>query len=296
MLLCVACGGSPAAPDIMDYMRVGVTPRDEAEAVSASMDKDGWTLVTRVDGERVVALAFRMPGDARAAVRVITRRGVAIAMDAPSEAWSGDVFLDTSLGTTATDLDGDGNEEVVLGTGDVALLRRCMEVFHVVADGSVVPMSVPSPAPFRDACVVRFTNVTGDQRPEVVTVVRDDAVSFDTVASVEMPLVSAGGHWRRPPEEVMTRFCEPEQRAREAEIASLLGGKAVLKSVPQILRLGYELAMLSRLRGDSAEAARDVFLRATAGAGFPQESGAQRAEIAQAIATRWALVPPPSQP
>ena len=127
--LLFACAPDPQpAHDPLDYLRVGADFEAEADAFAEQVRSEGWT-VERVQRGRTFA-ALQAHEEERALVRVWSRRGLVVAIDAPApEHWRRDVLL--APPTEATDLDGDGFEELVIGATDDAVGRTCFAIVRI---------------------------------------------------------------------------------------------------------------------------------------------------------------------
>ena len=130
VLALAACAReSPPPYDPTVYLRVGLDPAQEAAALRARFAEDGFTLRARVEAPGVSAFAMGREGETL--VRVITERGVALAVSAPTEGLDrAEVGL---LEVEPSDPDGDGRPEVALYAVDVAAARRCVALLRVEA-------------------------------------------------------------------------------------------------------------------------------------------------------------------
>ena len=80
-MLAVGCAKTEIAPDPLSYLRVGVDPAVEAEAVAKRLSETGYEVGHRVQGERYVAFDARR--GAHSTVRVITLRGPVFSVAVP---------------------------------------------------------------------------------------------------------------------------------------------------------------------------------------------------------------------
>ena len=133
-----ACGGALEGPRPEDWMRVGVEPEEEAVEVEAALREAGWTRTQRRTGDGFVALAFER-GE-QYAVRVVSRRGVVVALDSHEPDGLRERHGRVSLPEPPrSDLDGDGREDVLVARDD-ATGERCLAVVRrggVQADPAV---------------------------------------------------------------------------------------------------------------------------------------------------------------
>src|SRR5690554_1653384 len=79
----IGCGGPDFVQDPLDYLGVGVNPREEAERVAHQLGKAGYVVDRQIEGAGAIALEARRLRDGATAVRIITSRGIALAVDAP---------------------------------------------------------------------------------------------------------------------------------------------------------------------------------------------------------------------
>lgn len=95
-LLCACAAQEPRGPYFGDerHLVLGVDPEREAALVVERMTTAGYTLALRLRGIRYTALEFADAGGRPVAVRVVTSRGIALALDAregdalrPALAW-----------------------------------------------------------------------------------------------------------------------------------------------------------------------------------------------------------------
>src|SRR4051812_17309771 len=79
----VACASTPKGPVFHDdqYLRFGVDPDQEANAVIESQKERDYRLAQRLIGQHFTALGFMDKGGRSTAVRILTLRGIAVALD-----------------------------------------------------------------------------------------------------------------------------------------------------------------------------------------------------------------------
>src|SRR5690606_38914637 len=111
-LLIGACGSAapPPSPEVA-FLQVGVDPHEEARAVERSLAEGGFRVRARTEGRTFVALALENEERGETAVRVVTRRGIGLAIDVPGEQSAQPVGVVMS-GSDDADLDRNGLEEV----------------------------------------------------------------------------------------------------------------------------------------------------------------------------------------
>jgi hypothetical protein len=313
-LLLVACR-APAAPiDDARHLRVGLDARAEADAIEAQLRGRGWVRVVRVDAPGAVGLAMR--GDeGRTALRVVTQRGLVLAVEAPTESLE---RSEVGLIDAPTDLDRDGFVELLPAATDAATERRCFAIARVLPDGSLVEVTPSFEGLGGSACLEALVDLEGDGRLEVVAKVRFASLAWETAPSVALPfspLPAAPAASRARPTERAAANADAADNAREdegdrddvstadaarvvpgarwvlvsgarardffererAERAARLADARSRGDVAAAFRLGVELAALARFRGADTHAQSEV-LRATA----------DGLELGPAAARRWA--------
>jgi len=114
-----ACSSGPASPYFGDerFLVLGVSPEEEANAVSKELAVEGRTEYLRLRGSAFTALGFAEPDGTRAWVRVVTQRGIELALDpTASHALSrGERYELVAPATEGLyDADGDGFDEVIV--------------------------------------------------------------------------------------------------------------------------------------------------------------------------------------
>lgn len=77
------CKGPGFIQDPLDYLGVGVDPNEEAEKVALQLGRAGYIVDRRIESPVAIALEARRLRDGATAVRIITARGIAVAIDAP---------------------------------------------------------------------------------------------------------------------------------------------------------------------------------------------------------------------
>ena len=178
---------APAAPlDDARHLRVGLDARAEADAIEARLRARGWVRVVRVEAPDAVGLAMR--GDeGRTALRVVTRRGLVLAVEAPTESLE---RAEVGLIDAPTDLDGDGFVELLPAATDAATERRCFAIARVLPDGSLVEVTPSFEGLGGSACLEALVDLEGDGRLEVVAKVRFPSLAWETAPSVALPFAA----------------------------------------------------------------------------------------------------------
>ena len=193
----LACGGAEPSVDESAYLRAGVDPG--VEATRLERQYRGFRREVRIDARTFTALS--MVDGSRSLVRVVTSRGVALAVDAPEEHGRTRVGL---LEGFPADLDGDGQEEVLVFADDPALDRRCIAIVRI-EDGVAREVRLSLDELDGDACVEQLADVDDDGRAEALVVVRFTELALGTAPRIVVPF--GGTDW--------ARLDRPELRERE---------------------------------------------------------------------------------
>jgi hypothetical protein len=178
---------APTTPlDEARHLRVGLDARAEADAIEARLRERGWVRVVRVDGRGAVGLAMR--GDeGRTALRVVTQRGLVLAVEAPTESLE---RSEVGLIDAPADLDRDGFVELLPAATDAATERRCFAIARVLSDGSLVEVTPSFDGLGGSACLEALVDLEGDGRLEVVAKVRFASLAWETAPSVALPFAA----------------------------------------------------------------------------------------------------------
>lgn len=254
-MACVRVGGDPL--EDARHLRVGLDPRTEADAIERRLVQDGFSRVTRVDAVGAVGLAMRDDAG-RSVLRVVTRRGLVLAVQAPTEALT---RSEVGLVEAPADLDGDGYVELVAAATDVAVERRCLALVRVLEDGGLVEVTPDLRALGGDACLEVLSDVGADGRFEVVAVTRFPVIAWGrppqvavafapTPCQPEEPVAAPGACWRSLVGDRAVGFVARERAGRE----SALRAARSAGDVAAVYRLGVELAALARHSGATTDA------------------------------------------
>jgi len=128
----VACGRSKTVQDPLDYLRVGVDPHKEADAVVHDLRADGFEVGRRIDEPDFVA--FDAVRDSESTVRLLTVRGPALAIYVPDVRWPDRMSVELDP-EPRPDFDRDGRRDVVVAFRERD--RRCLAWIQVDHDGFV---------------------------------------------------------------------------------------------------------------------------------------------------------------
>ena len=267
----LGCAPEPPLTDPVGYLRIGADFEAEARAFAEGLEADGWAVQRPQRGESFAAVVGREAE--RTVVRVWSRRGLVIAIDAPSpDHWRRAVTL--APPTPEPDLDGDGFEELVIGATDDAAGRTCFAMVRVDGEGFARDVTPTYPDLGGQACVEGF--VTGGGPLRAMVVVRFPALARGSVPRVPVPFVpgaapegdGAGAVWRSDAD---AAFLERERTRRRGELAA---GRL------EPHRAAVELAALAHLAGEDAGAQFAIF-DALVGAAADPTTATSRARIEQ---------------
>jgi hypothetical protein len=255
------CGGSSSQTPYFDdarFLRFGVNPFDEADTLARQFEDAGSRVPLKVRGQYFSAFGVVDARGRPSAVRVVTARGVELALDSreagPLEDALAYRLLPSPIAGTQ-DVDGDGFEEVLIERWEGALGHGCIELHRVRDVGFVDPVALPDRALGEPACVESARDVDGDGKAELLFVVRLLSLGRAGARAPELPLVL----WA-----VEHRFeVRPPAGALAAELLSLRQGAIELARMrgdsDSVYRLAFELALLTALTGADAASRRAKF-------------------------------------
>ncbi|MEM1418192.1 MAG: hypothetical protein AAGH15_25070 [Myxococcota bacterium] len=248
-LLLAACA-RPAPPDLapVEVLRVGLDPGPEAERAARRFAEGGRVVHRRIAGKDVAAFAARDARAGRTFVRIYTTRGLAFAMDAPSEHHrvAHIDLLEVPRAGEDHDLDGDGSAELVLASRDEARGRRCLALIRVDGRGALREVALPLGAFGGTGCVEGLADLAGGPALEALALVRYPALSVGRPPAV--PVMFGGGAAWGP---VPPGAARPYYAAQDAERVAALGAA---ETFAERHRLAVERAGLARVQGAPAEA------------------------------------------
>ncbi len=280
-----ACAGAPGASSpepvhLEDWVRVGVSAVEEAQRVREALEAGGWRTTRTIERPAFVALAFSR-GPSERAVRVVTGRGVVVALDSHESDGYRERHGVVDLGDDEpADLDGDGTEELLVWRRDGPV--PCLVVLRFGARGEATMVGDDAAALRRGACVSRLEDVDDDGRVEAIVPLRWPALTFHgRVPTVEVALVEVDGAWRagRAP----AVYVEREREARRASLSAARGRRDVAGAVV----LAVEVAAFGHLTGAARSAQIDAFDRALAGLVLTPAERDQVVAIRAVIAAGW---------
>ena len=240
-LLLSACAGSSPGPFFGDerYLRFGVDPDAEAKQVVAHFERAGRRKQVQLRGRHFTALGFVDARGEPAAVRVLTARGIALALDSregdalqPAQAFN--LLAPPQEGH---DADADGFEEVFV-------LRRqggrgCIEAFRIRDVGFVDPVSIEPGA--LQGCAQELADVDADGVLELLVMLRYPIEGLSEVPQVHIPLFAADHRFSPNPEHpAFADFVAVQRAARQGSLSTA----ARSGQGERALRIAVELAAL----------------------------------------------------
>ncbi|MGD8863545.1 MAG: hypothetical protein PVI30_26260 [Myxococcales bacterium] len=146
ILAYAACASEPRGPYFGDerFLMLGVDPEREAQALVEQLERNGFSLERRLVGKHFTALGFAEAGGEPGPVRVLTVRGIALALDTTEgDPLTQEVrhrLLEAPMSSTH-DADGDGFEEVFVERLVGPSRDACVLVYRVRDSGFVDPVA-----------------------------------------------------------------------------------------------------------------------------------------------------------
>jgi len=230
----VACAQPAPVQDPLDYLRVGVNPGVEADALIEDLRKHGFEIGRRIDERDFVAFdAVRGPDST---VRVVTSRGLSLSLHVPDVRWPERLWVE--LGPEPRpDFDRDGQHDVVVVFRERE--RTCLAWAQVDADGYASEVFRPRIDWGESPCVIEI-DVSWPRLLLEVSV--PDSPIPD--ARVRLPIKANARSWvlDHSPSATARWDQEVERRKQALEEAETRG------DLPAARRLEAELAWLDRLR------------------------------------------------
>jgi hypothetical protein len=134
----VGCSTGNPVQDPLDYLVAGVDPTEEADRVALQLGRAGFVVDLRVEGGGAVALAARRLRDGATSVRLVTRRGVVLGLDAPDARHPERAAVRLPEAARFTRREMDGHVELPI---EVISHVRCVAVIVVDAGGFIRELS-----------------------------------------------------------------------------------------------------------------------------------------------------------
>ncbi|HKU44305.1 MAG TPA: hypothetical protein VJR89_39370, partial [Polyangiales bacterium] len=275
LLALVGCASTPRSPFFGDerYLRFGVDPYAEAEAVIEGQKGRGYPLAQRVGGENFIALGFMDKGGRSSAVRILTVRGIAVALDdreaTPFEPGIRYALLAGPVSGTQ-DADRDGFEEVFVeqrSQGEV-----CLRVYRVRDVGTVDPVLTDTQVLSETVCPRAAVDLDGDRVVELLTEVPLNGFDLRPAPRLLVPLWADQHRFvARAQTAAQRSWVTQQKKRREVELQE---ARARLDYKAAFAR-AVELSAFAYLEGADPKGQVAVFDRALGGMVLePQEAAA----------------------
>jgi hypothetical protein len=248
-VLLLGCARAPAGPFFHDeqYLRFGVDPHSEADSLVKLYAERSEPLALRLSGHDFTALGFMDRQGRSTRARVVTMRGIALALDPeqPSPLTAAKRYALVAPPLPGThDADRDGFEEVFVEERQPS--ESCLLVFRVRDVGYVDPVPVALPLFGRERCPSGAADVDQDGKAELYVDIELTEFVLQTAPSVRVVLWPEKHRFvLDTADHKLAQYVAAQQAARELELEQA----RALEDVPEVLRLGVELAALSRLLG-----------------------------------------------
>jgi hypothetical protein len=268
MLFAVCLAGcashAPRGPFYGDenYLRFGVDPRTEADAIIKQQSERLEPLALRIEAEHFTALGFMDRSGRATRVRALTQLGIELALDPDPvtalNAGARYALLAQPLRTTH-DADGDGFEEFFVERRSAG--ASCILIYRVRDTGHVDPVAVNAQLFEQALCPNAVADVDSDGRAELLVDV--ELTGFEGESPhVRVPLWPAEHGFAAQADPVaLARYVAAQRTARAPELAEALRQH----DFESCYRLSVELAALWFLQGRTAADQLTAFDRAMEG-------------------------------
>ncbi len=292
-----SCASAGPGPHFSDgqFLRFGVDPNEEASAVIESQKARNYVVAQRVFGRHFSALGFMDKGGKSSAVRILTVRGIVIALDSRDETPVGPAVRYALLAAPfeeTHDVDRDGFEEVLVeersGGG------ACLRLYRVRDVGFVDPVPIDTRVLGQNICARAASDLNGDGVLELTTEIELtgflSAAGLDVAPHLQIPLWADQHRFAaRTETEAQRSWLRGERARREAELQRARSKLDVTLSYV----LGIELAALAHLERADPSAQVGAFDRALAGLVLAPEESAANLRAREKIFTDWNDPSPP---
>jgi hypothetical protein len=244
---CVARPPSPFYADA-DYLKFGLDAQSEADALIHDYAQRDEAVAQRLDGRHFTALGFMTRAGRITRVRVLTLRGIQLALDPEptnSLGMGADYAVLAAPIADTQDADGDGFEEVFVERR--APNGSCLLVYRVRDVGFVDPVTTSARLFGRDWCPNSAEDLDQDGRTELIIEARLPDFAGE-VPHVRVPLWAFAHRFEvqaNPP--ALAQYVAAERAGRLRDLASAQRRCDVASS----FRLAIELAALAHVLGDS---------------------------------------------
>ena len=232
-VLLLACSKQePPVQDPLDYLRVGVDPREEADAILADLARNGFEVGRRIDEPSYVAFDAVSGGDTT--VRVVTSRGVVLSVETPDVRWPERLSVKLAP-DPRPDFDRDGQRDVVVALRERD--RTCLAWAQISRDGFASEVFRPRVEWGDSPCIVEIDPA----RPRLLLEVSVPSVPN---ARVRVPIMADASAWVVDDSAAAKPVWERElsQRRKELDVREMQADTS------GAARLRAELAWLEQLR------------------------------------------------
>lgn len=285
LALCGCGGASEVGPYFGDarFLRFGVDPRVEADAVEAQLKRAGFLRVAQVEGPHHVALGFLDAATGRTAVRVVTARGTKLSLDSdssPENVRNYALIVASALrGVSVLPAD-----EVFVEVSGEREGHGCIAGFRVASDGTLARIVIDAGAVVADGCASEIQDADSDGAPELVVHAAFAEFASDEPPLVRVPLSSHGGgyRWVAGVGPVVAMLREQRGLAQQDLSAARRG-----LDVEAAFRSAVELAAIARFEGVDSGAQLKAFDEAVRGLVLTGRQAARFEHARQLIRQGW---------
>lgn len=219
-------------PDDSLYFGVGVDPASEMHAVIETMQSHGFQVDQRFEAPHF--LAANLHAEGATSLRIVSARGVVLALD--SESSSVSLTLDARTGT---DVDGDALADIIVTRTEGA--RSCLALAHVDADGYFIAVPTDTAQLDGATCIEALRDVNQDGQIDALVPMRASQLGFDATITVAL-MRTEHGPFALHLDDASSFFAD-ERARREA----LVMGAVDVANQEALVRLACELAWIERV-------------------------------------------------
>ena len=230
----LGCTKPAPVQDPLDYLRVGVDPSEEADAVIADLREHGFEIGRRIDEPGYIA--FDAASGPDSTVRIVTSRGSMLSLQLPDVRWPERLWVE--LGPEPRpDFDRDGRRDVVMSIRERE--RTCLAWAQVDGSGFVSEVFRPRAEWGESPCVIEI-DVAWPRLLLEVSV--PDAGALD--ARVRVPVKAKARSWVLDDSPAANARWDQEDAQRRLALAEA----ASVGDEHRVARLEAELDWLGQLR------------------------------------------------
>lgn len=282
-----ACAATVSGPFYGDeaYLRFGVDPRSEAAELAKNYAEHDEQLELRLDGQHFTALGFMTRSGVMARVRVVTDRGIQLALDPQTANALGQPSVSYALLPApirdTQDADGDGFEEVFVVRSTPT--ASCLLIYRVRDVGFVDALPTSLSMFGAKFCPTDLADVDADGRIELL--VQIALTGFEPLTPrIRVPLWASQHQFvLRARPDALEHELAREYRARLAELSEARRRFAILNAQ----RLAIELAAIAHIRGQTPEQQVLEFDNAIGGLVLDEHARALAQAARTTIFQRW---------